>query len=518
MVEFDYQPKGTFEEFFGIRPISLDAIYGIVTLKDENYLIAVTKSRKVASVLDQEIYLATEFKFIGLNCGFTDSKVGRVDKKCIQMFQRWLKKEIFYFSYSFDLSKRLQKQAGGDTGGAESGPDLDFVYNHCYSKALRDKKLKVKWCQDFINGFAKTIQIPVSESSEAKINLTVISRRCKNRDVLNYRGRGLDEEGNVSNHVETETILEVIKTNQESRQSADLYSFVALRASIPLLWKFEAGLKPFPAVFIDPDQKKRSKAFKIHYNWMKKEYGGPVEFLNLVKKNDSAKRQSKLGVIFRELVKKEVSPQAESYHWIDLETRIKGFGGNPKRLEKLIEDIQAVGNYHGYAKIEVRGLENSPNLKNSKLVKKQVGVVRTNCMACIDRTNIAQTFIAVGALQKIVAENGIKVDEVSLTQSASTVWVENGHAVCKAHTGSDTLKSNYAQKRLITGSEKVRDLAQGLKRYIKYQGFDVYEQNCLDFLLGLVHWEDLVKDRSYECLYLGRRFLFVSSNLIKFYY
>lgn len=42
------------------------AVYGIVELQSQNYLLAVTRAEFAASIAGKSVYLASEFKFIGL--------------------------------------------------------------------------------------------------------------------------------------------------------------------------------------------------------------------------------------------------------------------------------------------------------------------------------------------------------------------------------------------------------------------------------------------------------------------
>ena len=48
------------------------ALYGIVELQSQSYLVAVTQAEFAANITGKNIYLATEFKFIGLS--LKDSK------------------------------------------------------------------------------------------------------------------------------------------------------------------------------------------------------------------------------------------------------------------------------------------------------------------------------------------------------------------------------------------------------------------------------------------------------------
>lgn len=61
-----------------------------------------------------------------------------------------------------------------------------------------------------------------------ELELILISRRRWGQAGTRYLARGLDDDGNVANYVETEQIL--CYRNQ-------IYSFVQIRGSVPLFWQ-----------------------------------------------------------------------------------------------------------------------------------------------------------------------------------------------------------------------------------------------------------------------------------------
>ena len=66
-----------------------------------------------------------------------------------------------------------------------------------------------------------------------ELELFLISRRRHAMAGTRYLARGLDDEGNVANFVETELIM----TYKDK-----LYSFVQIRGSVPLFWQ-QKGLQ-----------------------------------------------------------------------------------------------------------------------------------------------------------------------------------------------------------------------------------------------------------------------------------
>jgi len=55
---------------------------------------------------------------------------------------------------------------------------------------------------------------PVTHDEDISVEYTIISRRSRYRAGLRYQRRGVDDDANVANFVETETIMrvEVIRT------------------------------------------------------------------------------------------------------------------------------------------------------------------------------------------------------------------------------------------------------------------------------------------------------------------
>lgn len=76
------------------------------------------------------------------------------------------------------------------------------------------------------------------------MNVLLISRRHVDRIGTRFHSRGIDENGNVSNFVETEQIIETGEL---------IYSFVQIRGSIPLFWKqiINLSYNPVPVIYKD---------------------------------------------------------------------------------------------------------------------------------------------------------------------------------------------------------------------------------------------------------------------------
>jgi hypothetical protein len=84
-----------------------------------------------------------------------------------------------------------------------------------------------------------------------------------------YNARGLDDEGNVANFVESEQIIIYKK---------QIYSFVQIRGSVPLFWQ-QKGIQAHTS--IKRDHELTSQAFDKHLTDMVNDYR-LIIFINLL--------------------------------------------------------------------------------------------------------------------------------------------------------------------------------------------------------------------------------------------
>jgi hypothetical protein len=99
-----------------------------------------------------------------------------------------------------------------------------------------------------------------SRHTEKSFLLTLISRRSVKRAGLRYLRRGVDEEGDTANGVETEQIL----SDPDWTPSCKVHSFVQIRGSIPIFFsQTPYSFKPVPQ--IQHSDETNAKAFKKHF-------------------------------------------------------------------------------------------------------------------------------------------------------------------------------------------------------------------------------------------------------------
>ena len=127
-------------------------------------------------------------------------------------------------------------------------------------------------------------------------------------------------------------------------------------------------------------------------------------------------------------------------------------------INKLIEKIQDKLDSIGYCFVD-----------NGKLIKEQTGVLRSNCIDCLDRTGVLQSTVAQVVLQKQLKENNINYD---FDTQYRNIWTDNADEASIQYSGTPALKTDFTRtgKRTLTGA--LNDGKNSIERY--------YINTCLD--------------------------------------
>eukprot|EP00126_Sphaerothecum_destruens_P007389 Sdes_comp19824_c0_seq1m11996 len=141
----------------------------------------------------------------------------------IQQVKKLCNSGNFYFSLQLDLTlnmgKLYQKPA--------NRPDASFVWNRQLLKELKPLRFPQhpkKWLLECIRGF---VEFRVYYLGKYRIKIGLISRQDCERAGTRFQIRGVDDDGNCANFVETEQIF----TCEES-----ILSLVQIRGSVPIFW------------------------------------------------------------------------------------------------------------------------------------------------------------------------------------------------------------------------------------------------------------------------------------------
>jgi SacI homology domain/Inositol phosphatase len=307
-----------------------------------------------------------------------------------------------------------------------------------------------------------------STSSQSFL-LTLISRRSVKRSGLRYLRRGIDDEGNCANSVETEQIL----SSPTWDGTAPIRSFVQIRASIPLYFSQSPyAFKPVPVIHQSPEVNR--KAFDRHFEELQRRYGS-VYIVVLVDKQGGEKM---IGEEYENLAKSsgKTGRLGEiGFNWFDFHTECRGM--RFENVQKLVNAMEDTINSFGETVVLGQATEQT-----------QAGVIRTNCMDCLDRTNVVQSAFAQYMLQKDLGRGGLEIDFVhdASTQWFNTLWADNGDAISRQYASTAALKGDYTRTRKRDYRGALNDLGLTLTRYYNNIVNDYFSQTVIDVLLGNV--------------------------------
>ncbi|KAJ5259446.1 hypothetical protein N7478_012427 [Penicillium angulare] len=301
--------------------------------------------------------------------------------------------------------------------------------------------------------------------------LTLISRRSVNRPGLRYLRRGVDDQGNTANTVETEQIL----SGPRWDPSDNVYSYLQVRGSIPLYFSQSPyAFKPVPVLHHSTEI--NQLAFERHFREMSRRYG-KIQAVSLIDKHAGELKLGEQYEMYTDVFNKaggiEGSPLG--LEWFDFHNECRGM--KFENVSRLVDRVKETLEEFGYT-----------SLKGGTSSLKQTGIMRTNCMDCLDRTGVAQCAFGQWALERQLQNEGLAIDlgGDSSTQWFNTLWADNGDAISKQYSSTAALKGDYTRTRKRDYRGALNDFGLTLSRYYNNIVNDYFSQACIDYLLGNV--------------------------------
>ncbi|GCB26008.1 phosphatidylinositide phosphatase SAC2 [Aspergillus awamori] len=311
------------------------------------------------------------------------------------------------------------------------------------------------------------------QTSEKKRDylLTLISRRSVKRPGLRYLRRGVDDFGNTANFVETEQILSV----PDWDPSHNAYSYLQVRGSIPLYFSQSPyAFKPVPVLHHSTET--NQLAFDRHFRNLSRRYG-KIQGVSLI---DKQAGELKLGEQYEKFAKAlnesgGIDGVPLALEWFDFHHECRGM--KFENVSRLVKHLEETLSEFGDTVI-----------CNDTVLQSQKGIVRTNCMDCLDRTGVAQCAFGQWALERELKREGINIDlgRDSSTRWFNTLWADNGDAISKQYSSTAALKGDYTRTRKRNYRGALNDFGLTLSRYYNNIVNDYFSQACIDYLLGNV--------------------------------
>ncbi|XP_062210904.1 phosphoinositide phosphatase SAC8 isoform X3 [Phragmites australis] len=155
-------------------------------------------------------------------------------------------------------------------------------------------------------------------------------------------------------------------------------------------------------------------------------------------------------------------------------------GGNFDNLQALYNQIEEAIQGQGYFLMSSKG----------EILLEQSGVVRSNCIDCLDRTNVTQSFLARKSLDSQLQRMGAlsSSESISISDNINDIfkklWVEHGDEVSLEYAGSYALKGDLVRYGRQTLPGLIKDGMSALSRYYLNNFHDGVRQDALDLISG----------------------------------
>jgi hypothetical protein len=408
-----------------------------------------------------------------------------------------------------------------------------FVWNTFLTEPIRSRCRNTLWTVALVHGHFKQVKLSIFGR---EINVILIARRSRHFAGTRYLKRGVNDHGKVANDVETE---QIVFEEEAGSYKGTMSAVVQMRGSIPLFWSQEASrLSPKPDIFVqryDPTY----EATKLHFDDLAQRYGHPIIILNLIKTvekrpremmlrreyfnavgylNQNIPEERKLRFIhwdFHKFAKSKSANVLGVLGGVAGETLdLTGFyySGKPKVQKRRTQlsrtstardgslDIRASSgdlsrlssNADALSSAAFQDLRNETN-KQEPLGDSpcyQTGVLRTNCIDCLDRTNVAQYAYGLAALGRQLHAMGLtdvpKIhSDSSIASSLMEMYQSMGDALAHQYGGSAAHNKVFTERQgKWKATTHSREFLKSIKRYYSNAYTDGEKQDAINLFLG----------------------------------
>ncbi|KAL9270933.1 Phosphoinositide phosphatase SAC6-like protein [Drosera capensis] len=444
-----------------------------------SYLFVITDRENVGSYLGHPIFKVSSLKIFpcdnSANCSPADHK--RMEIEFASLLNAAEGTPGLYFSYDANIT--LSEQRLQDLGDESKllplwrQADPRYLWNNYMMEMLIDNKLD-QYLLPIVQGTFQHFQAAIGKDI---VDVTLIARRCTRRtatelDLLSYihvfKGtrlwrRGADPDGYVANFVESEQVVQIKGLKA---------SFVQVRGSIPFQWQQIVDLTYKPKFeIVKPEDAPR--VAERHFLDLRKRYGS-VLAVDLVNEHGGEGRLSEL---YANSVQHIIGDDMRYLHF-DFH-RICGHI-HFERLSILYDQIAEFLEKNGYFLLSDKG----------EKLEEQHGIVRTNCIDCLDRTNVTQSMIG----RKMLEHQLRKISVFDAKETISShpnfdenfkiLWANHGDDISIQYSGTPALKGDFVRLGQRTVQGILKDGWNALARYYLNNFVDGLKQDAIDLVHG----------------------------------
>ncbi|KAL4352456.1 hypothetical protein GQ457_06G005990 [Hibiscus cannabinus] len=306
-----------------------------------------------------------------------------------------------------------------------------------------------------------SFQVAQLKLKDSPATFTLLSRRCTRRLGTRMWRRGANLEGDTANFIETEQLLEFEGFRCSSLQ---------IRGSIPLLWEQIVDLSYKPQLRII-NHEEMPQVVERHFTDLFQRYGETIA-LDLTDKHGD---EGQLSAAYATEMQKLPNVRYVSFDF----HHVCG-SSNFDNLQVLYDQIFEDYEKQGYFLID----------KDGKILEEQKGILRSNCIDCLDRTNVTQSYFAQKSLNIQLQRLGAFASNEYISMFPEdylkfrTLWAEQGDEISLEYAGTHALKGDLVRYGKQTVAGLIKDGMSALSRYYMNNFHDGIRQDALDLVSG----------------------------------
>ncbi len=250
--------------------------------------------------------------------------------------------------------------------------------------------------------------------------------------------------------------------------------------------------------------------------------------MSLLNKKEEIEKKFEMVIASSNDLKKQIN-----FVNFDSHEKTKPWLRNFHKLETIFNEVEIKNCFANYGFNHLRLNQNFSfeRQRNSENLSFQTGVLRTNCLECLDRTNLIQ-YIFSKKITSIMLNHLLnkELDVPSyntmnhykeIDESLRVLWAENGDQLSLAYSSGKSLFSDVVRNNRRSLIGIVLDIKNGLTRYINNNFFDGYNQDCHDiFLCKLTPKRSIFEEHSklgiiFCMLFIGITIILIKSYVLK---
>jgi hypothetical protein len=527
----------------------------------DKYIIVITKAQPMGRIKGHMIYKVVSTEFLALR----ERPLHDPDEdNYLALLKTLLKTSPLYFSYSFDITNTFQRQAHADPSTPLwQRADNRFFWNRFVQTDLIDFRSGLgggyghrhsSGQQPEVDPYILPVMFGMMEIKNTSIKGTpltfvLITRRSRLKAGTRYFSRGIDDNGNVSNFNETEQTI-ILNDNASggmggfagngsqggttggnAGKEVQVLAYVQTRGSVPVSWAEINTLKYTPKLQIRGVESVVGAA-KKHFAEQIRLYGDNY-LVNLVNQKG---REKSVKDAYEKMVDLLLSQPTENvegdrvteekfhivepqnaqtaydrihYIYFDFHNETKGLRWD--RAALLMDKLRDPVIQNGY----FRGVDMPGDTGRVEVRRHQTATVRTNCMDCLDRTNVVQSMLGRFVLTRMLIDLGIlregenASDDEAFEFLFRNLWADNADVVSKAYSGTGALKTDFTRTGTRTKAGALQDLNNSVTRYLLNNFSDGPRQDAFDLFLGTYLPSDSAIGS--QLLFADRRPLFIQA-------